>query len=780
MTVRIGAALALLLAGLVVAVAPGVVGAQPAAVVEAFDAAADPERVPRVRSVRLPRTRGRADSADRVAVEALEGAAAEPAALEAFVAALERPERGGVGLVMRPVRGDAALVDVTVRFEPAPRRTGRLSPLVADAPPDPDESRRLVRRVESVVSPFALEEGHIFHPYLLERDTERIRRYFIEQGHPFARVEPRLAESPGVVDVTWVVHPGDRRTVTELRTTGLPAGVERPKLRTEAGTSTVARPWVLEGDAERIRRQVCRAGFPDAQVTVAVEPVGSGLAVAFEVVAGRRAVVRAFRVVSPPMPAEVLAGPLPGEGAPWCPDEADALAERLRTRLAAAARPDADVSWTGKRGRPAAAGDAVPVDVTLTITDAEAVRIVRVWFAGNRVTRPDLLRSRVEVEEGDLFDPDAIDRSEQALRRTGLFRRVEARTVPGPRRGTRHLLFQLDEREPFSINLENQSLTLHNLDLGDATTDMRALQAGAALRGAGQRVVLYAQPDWQGLHVFDPYVLSLLGFEARLDRRTAEFGADVEEVWWSAEIAAGLRAFAERVELLPGLWYEASFPEGVPTSAGLPIADEATVMSAFGFRMRMAFERLDEEQVPYLGFALNGSVWRATPWLGGDFDLRRIRADVSVRLPLWRFDGDRHLVLGLLAGAHDLTRYDGAVLPAHSRLTPKIRGFDPLRFDRPLDGDVVELGGSLAATAGVEVRIPMPYARRHALIPFFDAATLADPGVAAVFDELYMAPGLTYAYSFFDERLEGYLRVAFPLRTDVELEYLAFGLGGSF
>ena len=39
--------------------------------------------------------------------------------------------------------------------------------------------------------------------------------------------------------------------------------------------------------------------------------------------------------------------------------------------------------------------------------------------------------------------------------------------------------------------------------------------------------------------------------------------------------------------------------------------------------------------------------------------------------------------------------------------------------------------------------------------------------------ELFGAPGLTYVYSFFDERLEGYLRVAFPLRTDGRLHAVA-------
>lgn len=752
--------------------------AAPKGAVTRADAAADADRSARVRAVKLPTEAAeKLDPADRVAVDELVGQAADPAAYERFVRALERPDRGGVSLSFTPpVDG---FVDVRVAFEEAPRRTGRLRPLVADAPPDPEETRRLIRRVEGVVSPFALVEGHIFHPYLLDRDTERLRRYFIEQGHPFTRVEPRLVESPGVVDVTWVVHPGEQRRVTELRFVDLPDGIARPTLETRAGAESIARPWVLEADAERLRRTICAAGYPDAAVEVDVEPAMRGVTVTFDVAPGPRAVVRTLRLRAPDVPEGVLDAPLPTAGEPWCPDRTRALTRTLSRRLAAAARPDADVRWTMTRGE-AAEGEAIPVDIDLEISHAEAVRIARVWFTGNRVTRQDLLRSRITVTEGELFDPDAIDESVQALRRTGLFRRVEARTVPGPLPRTRHLLFQLDEREPFSINLEQQSLTLHNLDLGDLTFDMTALSAGAALRGAGQRVVMYAQPDWQGLHIFDPYVLPALGVEARVDRRSEDFGADVEEVWYSFELAAGLRAFSERFELLPGIWYEVTEPEGLPDDATLPIAGETSLQAALGVRLRLAFERIDEEQVPYLGVALDGSFWRAVPWLGSDFDLRRTRADLRIRLPLMRFEGDRHLVLGLLGGIADLTRYDGALVPAHSRVTPKIRGYDPLRFDRPFDGEVVELGGDVAGTAGVELRIPMPYARRHALIPFFDAATLSDEGITEVFDEVFMAPGVAYAYSFFDEKLEGFLRVAFPLRTDVELEYLAFGLGGSF
>lgn len=727
---------------------------------------------PTVRGVRYLDQRPLAAEA-RLAVDALIGQPATPAALDALVRALARPDAPGLDLELRPT-DEPALTDVVIVPQPTVRRVGRMRPTTAKiGAPDPDGERRLMRRIEGLIAPFALEEGQVFHPWFEARDTERIRRYFIEQGHLFAQVVPRRFESPGVVDVTWRITPGPRLRVGGVSVSGLPDPADAPPLRTVGGKPAL--PWMVAQDLERLRAHVCRAGFPDARVAVETALGQQALYLSFAIERGRPARIAALDIDAPVLPAAVLADlPVAAEG-PWCPDRARQAADLIRGRLEAAARPDATVEWSAA----AVEGSPPAVALTLRIRDARAVRIGRVWFAGNRVTRVDLLRELVTVRPGDFYDPEAIDESVQTLRRTALFRRVEARTVPGPERGTRHLVFTVVEREPFSIDLARQSLTLHNLDLSDTTTDVRALRAGAALRGAGQRLVLYAQPDWQGLHLFDPYVLPILGAEGRLDRRTRSFGADIEETWFGLIGEAALRLLDDRLLLIPGLQYEVTFPEGVTSTAGLPVADDETLFAAAGFRTSLRFERLDDERVPYLGVRFEGHAWRGLTWLASDLDLTRWQADIDIRLPLRRFEGDRHLVLGLALGAGDITRHNRRALAAHHRLTPKIRGYESLRFRHPVGGEFLEIGGQTAFTAAVEVRIPMPYARRHALVPFFDAAALGDRGVEAL-DALFGAPGLTYGYSFFDERLEGYLRVAFPLRTDVDLEYIGFGMDGSF
>jgi len=78
----------------------------------------------------------------------------------------------------------------------------------------------------------------------------------------------------------------------------------------------------------------------------------------------------------------------------------------------------------------------------------------------------------------------------------------------------------------------------------------------------------------------------------------------------------------------------------------------------------------------------------------------------------------------------------------------------------------------------VEVRIPLPF-RRHALGPFADAATMADDGEDA-FSNFRLATGLVYAFSFFRERLEGFVYGAMPMVSDPSEEYVGIGVDGSF
>ena len=81
------------------------------------------------------------------------------------------------------------------------------------------------------------------------------------------------------------------------------------------------------------------------------------------------------------------------------------------------------------------------------VEEGPEVRIGRVVLSGNRRTRDDIVREALEVSEGDVYDPEAVARSQAALLRLGVFRSVELHVqepdVPG---GVKDLVVAMAER----------------------------------------------------------------------------------------------------------------------------------------------------------------------------------------------------------------------------------------------------------------------------------------------------------------------------------------------
>ncbi|MFP5307659.1 MAG: POTRA domain-containing protein, partial [Gammaproteobacteria bacterium] len=75
---------------------------------------------------------------------------------------------------------------------------------------------------------------------------------------------------------------------------------------------------------------------------------------------------------------------------------------------------------------------------------ADPPTIVEIVFEGNEVTRPRVMQRELVVEVGDPADPQALERSRQALLDLGLFRRVHLREEPVE--GGVRIVFAVDER----------------------------------------------------------------------------------------------------------------------------------------------------------------------------------------------------------------------------------------------------------------------------------------------------------------------------------------------
>jgi hypothetical protein len=114
---------------------------------------------------------------------------------------------------------------------------------------------------------------------------------------------------------------------------------------------------------------------------------------------------------------------------------------------------------------------------------------------------------------------------------------------------------------------------------------------------------------------------------------------------------------------------------------------------------------------------------------------------------------------------------------------PTIRGYTsdaiaiPFQDARGENGG--RLGGARSLSTAAELRVPIRPLRRNAFAPFVDAASVAGAG-EALFDRLHLAAGASYYFSFFSERLEGFVYGAVPFESETEWQLIGAGVGGSF
>jgi outer membrane protein assembly factor BamA len=408
-------------------------------------------------------------------------------------------------------------------------------------------------------------------------------------------------------------------------------------------------------------------------------------------------------------------------------------------------------------------------------------RVERIWFEGNTITRESVLRQLLAIEEGDVLRESAVDQSVQALRRSDLFKSASVRVIRGSRPTTRYLLFTVEESQQIAIDLLGQTLTFRNVDLGDWPEDWEDLAQGVSLRGGGQRVRFFAQDDWQGVEFLDAFVSRYLLTRAALFRQTDDVDG-AEEVWYTAEAGFGLQAFESRASLVPLFQLEYTSLDDRAAFASLPVMTGDVWTTALGLEGRLDLNLRDAERVPYLGFDVRGRALFGLQALGGDLGWRSVDAGARAHLPLGTNRRDQHYVLRVASSfAHVDPDHSGELL-AHQRAFPDIRGFDTRSIGVPVDvgAETIVLGGTTAATASAEIRLPIPVGRRNAFAPFLDAATVSgddDPFLS----NPHAAAGATLYFSVFSERLEGFLYGAYPFLGDVgEKQYVGGGLGGSF
>jgi outer membrane protein insertion porin family len=179
------------------------------------------------------------------------------------------------------------------------------------------------------------------------------------------------------------------------------------------------------------------------------------------------------------------------------------------------------------------------VDVVYQISEGDPFYVGRIFITGNTTTRDNVIRNKLRVYPGDLFDQSLVRRSEGNLRKSQLFlTNFQAGTGPsinpvGDGPDLRDLEVRVDEAQTgrilFGVGVNSDAGLLGNIIISEQNFDIARwpssfsdLFYGDAFRGGGQELRLEAAPgtqfsryllSWRDPDIFDlPYSLGVSGY----------------------------------------------------------------------------------------------------------------------------------------------------------------------------------------------------------------------------------------------------------------------------
>jgi outer membrane protein insertion porin family len=310
----------------------------------------------------------------------------------------------------------------------------------------------------------------------LEEARLRLLRALNEAGYRSARVTVEASQRPGLpeYDVAVRVKAGKRHRVAEVRFEGnLTFSSEELAALVQPGfrlTREPVREGVIQRRADSIEGALMAAGFPDASVTYAIQPLPDKphlAVITYYVDEGRRWWVREATVEGleglPEAARNKAAEPVRGlPGVPYRRDRVRSARAAVASALANHGYVDAEVEtlsatedvWRGKVGAGGVPLREVLVDLTFRAVPGPRVRVGQVTVAGTFRTRPYVVTREITVHPGDLYTPRALAETRRRLFRAAAFDRVRVGpSDPEDHSEVRDVSVELTEGRPGAVEL---------------------------------------------------------------------------------------------------------------------------------------------------------------------------------------------------------------------------------------------------------------------------------------------------------------------------------------
>ena len=384
------------------------------------------------------------------------------------------------------------------------------------------------------------------------------------------------------------------------------------------------------------------------------------------------------------------------------------------------------------------------VDMLLRVEPGPRYKTGAVIIQGNEITRQKVIRREIELRPDRPLDATAVERSENRIRRLGLFDPGSVNLTlqrPDPAMPEhRDVLVEVEEQNTASFNLGGAvstdsgffgriSLNQRNFDITDTPDSIGELLAGRAFRGGGQTLNIEALPgnDFQRYEISlsEPHLLDTnYSGSGRIFFRDRIFD-EFDENRLGAGFSLG-RSFGTRWSGAINVRLETVDITDIDPDQAVDFFEFSDNQRFIAVGPRLVRNTLDNRFLPTRGTRTELSVTQ----FAGDIDFTRFDAQHTVFIPLFEDFLRRSTVLSFDTNIGWIPQDDDEV-PVFERFFlggTSFRGFEfrevsPRSVDRngnPVDDPV---GGTFQFFASAQLRQPV-FEDLISVVGFVDTGTV--------------------------------------------------------
>ncbi len=593
--------------------------------------------------------------------------------------------------------------------------------------------------------------GTVFEPQAVGRNAERIRALYEEEGFYTAQVVGRSEKvSDQEMDVVFEVQEGDEFFVRDINLVGN-KGLTARKIRGVMASKerffiAFLRPGVLkrsdlEQDVERIKTLYLDHGYLQVKVAepeIKIDKKASRLDILIRIDEGPRFRLGTVEVVgSKTFTSDELVAELK------LPKEEFFSRDTLRKDLVTLTEKYSELGYIFADVVPVTRvreGETI-VDVSLEITEGLKAFVERIEIRGNTKTRDKVIRRRLELAEGDVYNGTLLREARAVLGRLGYFEAVDIKTGRGSAPDQLLLFIDVKEKPTGRVGLGGGFSTS-----GGAIATVFLSEDN--IFGLGKRISISGTfgtvTSVFSLRYDDPFFLdSEYSFTLGVFNRISTF-SDFDEERRGFEIGFGRRFFKFNSVSLTYLYEEVDISD-VSEFASSAIQEEAGESATSSANLALSRDTRDDPSKPTKGYRVGLNNELAGGPLGGDNEFYKIVLDARYHYPLLE---DAEVLWMIRARGGFVEAYgDSDRVPLQERFflggPNSFRGtnFRKLSPVDPATGD--RIGGNKFALVTTEVGIPILKEfidLRGAL--FVDAANNVAEGDDFDFDDMEYAFGV--------------------------------------